>query len=200
MPTIVGWVSVAPWEPLGVTEQSRCQPGVTLGPHRGQNQRWSPGNMSWGGWMVPVLNILCFQRSDKPQNLRLPACSLCSCVPKLYFVLEFYLFPSPSSCCQYQQPMCCLSWEQVPACFLSQPQLLLPSGRGSFKCNILMFLGVGFGVNLNTGCPWIAAMDSVKGDQEKQVQSYSGNPLIPANLVELLRLKLLLPYFLFSLS
>lgn len=63
-----------------------------------------------------------------------------------------------------------------------------------------MFLGVGFGVNLNTGCPWIAAMDSVKGDQEKQVQSYSGNPLIPANLVELLRLKLLLPYFLFSLS
>lgn len=43
-------------------------------------------------------------------------------------------------------------------------------------------------------------MDSVEGDQEKQVQSYSGDPLIPAHLMGLLRLKLLLPYFLFSLS
>ena len=63
-----------------------------------------------------------------------------------------------------------------------------------------MFLGVGFGINLHTGCPWVAAVDSVKGDQEKQVQSYSGDPLIPAHLMELLRVKLLLPCFLFCSS
>lgn len=63
-----------------------------------------------------------------------------------------------------------------------------------------MFLGVGFGINLDTGCPWFAAMDSVKGDQEKQVQSYSGDPLIPAHLMELVRVKLLLSHFLFSSS
>lgn len=39
-----------------------------------------------------------------------------------------------------------------------------------------MFLGVGFGANLNTVCPWIAAMGSVNGGQEQQVQSYSEDP------------------------
>lgn len=60
--------------------------------------------------------------------------------------------------------------------------------------------GSGFWNKPTPGCPWIVAMDSVEGDQEKQVQSYSGDPLIPAHLMGLLRLKLLLPYFLFSLS